>query len=94
VWVRTAELPAGQLELSVRDAGEGIPEAHLSQLFEPFFTTKAEGLGMGLSITRSILELHGGSISADNAGGGARFRCVLPRYGRREAAHPAEARAA
>jgi signal transduction histidine kinase len=83
VTVRTREQLSGGLELSIDDAGEGIPEAHLGQLFEPFFTTKADGLGMGLSITRSILELHGGEIVAQNLdGGGASFRCVLPRYGR------------
>ncbi len=83
VAVRTREQLSGWLELSIEDAGEGIPDTHLGQLFEPFFTTKAEGLGMGLSITRSILELHGGEIVAQNLdGGGACFRCVLPRFGR------------
>jgi signal transduction histidine kinase len=92
VVVRTREQLSGSLELSIEDAGDGIPGPHLGQLFEPFFTTKAEGLGMGLSITRSILELHGGEIVAQNLdGGGASFRCVLPRYGRGHV--PAESRA-
>ncbi len=83
VCVRTREPLSGNVELTVEDSGDGIPEAHLEQLFEPFFTTKSDGLGMGLSITRSILELHGGEIAAQNLdGGGASFRCTLPRHGR------------
>ena len=92
VSVRTREQLSGAVELTVEDAGQGIPESHLAQLFEPFFTTKRDGLGMGLSISRSILELHGAQISAHNvAGGGARFFCVLPRHGR--VAVPARPRA-
>jgi signal transduction histidine kinase len=83
VLVRTREQLSGNAEVIVEDAGDGIPDAHVAQLFEPFFTTKADGLGMGLSITRSILELHGGHIAVQNLdGGGASFRCVLPAYGR------------
>lgn len=95
VGVRTRELLSGQVELLVHDAGEGIAAPHLAQLFEPFFTTKAEGLGMGLCIARSILELHGGEIAAENLdGGGACLRCVLPSYGRRATLAAAEAKAA
>ena len=94
VRVRTREPLSGNVELTVEDAGDGIPEPHLGRLFEPFFTTKSDGLGMGLSITRSILELHGGEISAQNLdGGGASFRCTLPRHGRGGAAS-AQSRAA
>lgn len=84
VLMRTREQEvSGLVELAVEDSGEGIPAAHLGQLFEPFFTTKADGLGMGLSIARSILELHGGAIRAQNLDrGGACFRCVLPPYAR------------
>ena len=95
VVVRTREHLAGAVELMVEDAGDGIPESHVRELFEPFFTTKQDGLGMGLSISRSILELHGGEISAQAApGGGARFRCVLPRYGRVPIPAPPRAQAA
>ena len=65
--------------VSVRDYGAGIPEQVRDRLFEQFFTTKSKGLGMGLSIVRSIVESHGGTIAAENAdGGGARFQFSLP----------------
>ena len=66
-------------ELSVSDRGPGIPEDKKKEVFEPFFTTKAEGMGMGLSIARTIIEAHGGKISAENQrDGGASFRIRLP----------------
>ena len=59
--------------------GSGIPEEKIKQVFEPFFTTKAEGMGMGLSIARTIVEAHDGQIWAENQdGGGALFRLRLP----------------
>jgi signal transduction histidine kinase len=66
-------------ELSVSDLGTGIPEDKLHKVFEPFFTTKAEGMGMGLSIVRTIIEAHHGQMSAINRDhGGATFRIRLP----------------
>ena len=66
-------------QLSVSDRGSGIPEEKLKQVFEPFFTSKAEGMGMGLSIARTIIEAHNGVISAKNRDhGGASFRIRLP----------------
>ena len=66
-------------ELSVSDRGPGIPEDKLKEVFEPFFTSKAEGMGMGLSIARTIIEAHNGLISAKNRDhGGASFRIRLP----------------
>ena len=66
-------------QLSVSDRGPGIPEDKLKGVFEPFFTTKAEGMGMGLSIARTIIEAHHGLIWAKNRDhGGATFRIKLP----------------
>jgi len=66
-------------QLSVSDRGSGIPEDKLKEVFEPFFTSKAEGMGMGLSIARTIIEAHHGLISANNRDhGGASFRIRLP----------------
>ena len=65
--------------LSVSDRGPGIPAEKIKQVFEPFFTSKAEGMGMGLSIARTIIEAHDGSIWAENRDhGGAMFRIRLP----------------
>ena len=85
--VRTAQSNSGDVELTVEDSGKGIAESDLSRVFEPFFTTKQKGLGMGLSITRSIVQAHGGRIWAENrARGGAVFRCTLPMAHQRAAA--------
>jgi len=63
----------------VSDRGPGIPEDKLTEVFEPFFTSKAEGMGMGLSIARTIIEAHHGLISVNNRDhGGASFRIKLP----------------
>jgi len=71
---------AGQgLRISVADRGPGIPPERLEQVFAPFFTTKPDGLGLGLSICRTIVEAHGGCISVENRdGGGAVFAFTLP----------------
>ena len=67
------------VELYVADAGDGIAPGAVNQVFEPFYTTKPAGMGMGLAITRSIVERHGGQISLANATGqGARFNVTLP----------------
>jgi signal transduction histidine kinase len=69
----------GLAELSLLDAGPGIPPDKLKEVFEPFFTTKAEGMGMGLSIARTIVEAHNGRMWVENhSGGGADFRIQLP----------------
>ena len=66
-------------ELSVSDSGPGIPEDKINEVFDPFFTSKAEGMGMGLSIARTIVEAHNGRIWAENRDhGGATFKIRLP----------------
>ena len=70
---------AGGVELCVADAGHGIRHEHRAELFESFFTTKPQGMGMGLSIVRSIVLAHGGTVQAEaRAAGGAVFRVWLP----------------
>jgi len=78
ISIRTARV--GKFaELSVSDRGPGIPEDKLKEIFGPFFTSKAEGMGMGLSIARTIIEAHQGLIWAKNRDhGGASFRIRLP----------------
>ena len=71
--------PSGSVRVTVRDSGTGIPEDKLKLIFEPFYTTKANGMGMGLSVTQTIVESHGGRIWAENnEGGGAVFHITLP----------------
>lgn len=70
---------AGNTCFDVRDSGPGIPPALIDRLFEPFVTTKAEGLGLGLSISRAIVVAHGGRVWAENnPTRGATVHCVLP----------------
>jgi signal transduction histidine kinase len=75
-------LTAGEqhVEVLIADSGTGLPQGGEERVFEPFFTTKARGLGLGLSIGRSIAASHGGRLWAENnPGGGATFHLVLPR---------------
>src|SRR5258708_3460398 len=75
----------GRLLISVNDSGVGIPPEQAERIFEAFFTTKPRGTGMGLSISRTIVESHGGRLWAiANKGRGATFHFTLPR----EAAAP------
>jgi two-component system sensor kinase FixL len=68
----------GAVTIDVRDSGTGIPNEQLARLFEPFQSAKKDGLGIGLSITRAIVDAHGGRISAENnADGGATFHVAL-----------------
>ena len=77
--VRSGQDETSQLRLTVTDCGVGITAENVNRLFNAFFTTKTNGLGMGLSICRSIVEAHGGRLSASgNEGPGATFQFVLP----------------
>lgn len=83
----TAASDAERVSVSVIDHGHGIPPEVAERLFSPFFSTKAEGMGMGLSICRTAIEFHGGTLThAPNPGGGTIFTFSLPRTGTTSAA--------
>jgi len=76
--IRTRRSDARTAVVAVEDSGPGIPAGDPEQLFTAFYTTKKEGLGIGLSISRTIVEAHGGRLSAANSGRGAIFQIELP----------------
>ena len=77
--VVTARLDDESIEIAVADRGSGLPDDIVEHLFEPFHTTKVDGMGLGLSICRSIVEAHRGKLRYEpNCGGGAIFRVTLP----------------
>jgi signal transduction histidine kinase len=79
ISIASAQDGDNSIVVTVRDSGIGLDEANLDRIFEGFFTTKPEGLGMGLTICRSIIEAHGGHITAaPGAPRGAVFRFTLP----------------
>src|SRR6202171_3226341 len=75
--IRSAKSADGVL-VQVQDSGPGIEPGRAHRIFEPFFTTKAEGIGMGLSISHSIIESHGGHLSLASSSEGALFEFILP----------------
>ena len=76
---RTSQIDEAKVEIAVLDNGSGIPEGRLKEIFDSFVTTKQHGTGLGLSIARTIVEMYGGRIWAENREhGGAAFRFVLP----------------
>lgn len=77
ILIRTVPHDGDIVEIEVVDTGPGIDETVIDNVFDQFFTTKTEGVGMGLSISRSIVESHGGSIRAESRAGGATFRFTL-----------------
>jgi PAS domain S-box-containing protein len=77
--IKSQQDDSGQLLISVMDTGVGVPPEKIEQIFNPFFTSKPEGTGMGLAISRSIIESHGGRLWATpNAGPGATLHFTLP----------------
>ena len=79
VLVHASQPDKGMVLISVRDAGCGLPDDFETCVFEPFFSTKPDGLGIGLSISRSIVESHGGRLWAEvNEGPGATFLFTIP----------------
>ena len=77
--IRSRQAEEGQLMISVSDTGVGLPAKQADQIFNAFFTTKPQGTGMGLRISRSIVESHGGRLWADaNSSCGATFHLTLP----------------
>jgi signal transduction histidine kinase len=70
-----------EIEIWISDAGPGVPAERLSHLFDSFYTSKPHGMGLGLSIARSIAEAHGGRIRVENnRDSGATFKITLPPY--------------
>jgi signal transduction histidine kinase len=77
--ISTSEVELGSVLVAVSDSGPGLPQTNPERLFEAFYTTKSDGLGMGLSICRSIVEAHGGRLWATrNEPHGAVFCVMLP----------------
>ncbi len=77
--VRSKRTEDGQVLISVSDSGIGFSIGEIEHIFEAFFTTKPQGTGMGLSISRRIIETHGGRLwAASNSGRGATFQLTLP----------------
>jgi len=77
--IRSARHEPNQIVVDVADSGAGIDPQVIGKIFEPFYTTKLQGTGMGLAISRSIIEAHGGRLWAEpNTPRGATFQCTLP----------------
>jgi PAS domain S-box-containing protein len=79
--LRTQTHESDRLSVAVQDSGDGLDPRNTARIFDTFFTTKSNGMGMGLSISRSIVETHGGRLWAEpNDGPGATFQFILPAY--------------
>jgi C4-dicarboxylate-specific signal transduction histidine kinase len=78
LWIRTEKQAVGNLLVQVTDSGVGIDAKHSNRIFERFYTTKANGIGMGLTISRSIIEAHGGRLWVAKAESGSTFCFTLP----------------
>jgi C4-dicarboxylate-specific signal transduction histidine kinase len=80
ISIQTMTIDEGSISCAVEDSGPGIDPEHFNRLFDSFYTTKDSGMGLGLPVSRSIIEAHYGELRADNNSclGGARFSFTLP----------------
>lgn len=78
LFISTAKVSSDIVVVAVQDSGPGLAPESVDRIFDPFYTTKPGGLGMGLSISNSIFEAHGGRLWAASALGGALFKFTLP----------------
>jgi len=77
--VRTSFACSEGVRVTISDAGHGIPDDNLERIFEPFCTTRPEGMGLGLTVCRTIISVHGGRLWAENnPDRGASFHFILP----------------
>jgi two-component system, LuxR family, sensor kinase FixL len=80
IIISATSAPDGMVEICVADTGPGLPSGVREKLFQPYVTTKVAGMGVGLSICKTIVEAHGGLIWAtDRIGGGTEFHYTLPK---------------
>jgi signal transduction histidine kinase len=77
--ISSASVEPGMVVVAVADSGRGLHPDTADRIFESFFTTKPSGMGMGLSICRSIVELHGGRLAMQRAPHGTSFRFTVPK---------------
>jgi signal transduction histidine kinase len=81
VVLTTCNIDPDQVQVTVRDSGTGLDPNAIARIFDPFYTTKADGMGMGLSISRSIVQHHGGKLwAAASDGPGTTFHFSLPKH--------------
>jgi signal transduction histidine kinase len=75
----TAQARANEVSLSIADTGQGMPAETMAKVFEPLFTTKAKGVGLGLAVSKNLVEINGGKIEVESAEGqGSSFTLILP----------------
>jgi signal transduction histidine kinase len=83
--ISSEKADSGEVQVTVQDTGIGLDPNTKARIFDPFYTTKSGGMGMGLSISRSILQSHGGRLWATaNDGPGASFHFTIPKYDEEE----------
>jgi C4-dicarboxylate-specific signal transduction histidine kinase len=79
LWISCTLLEAGKVDVAIKDTGPGLDSKAAARIFEPFFTTKMHGMGLGLAISRTIIESHAGRLWVEtNTSDGAEFHFTLP----------------